>query len=387
MRTLEIFSGAGGLALGLSQVGFRHVQLVEFNKQACKTLRKNFNPELVFEGDIRDFSFEKINQIDFVAGGPPCQPFSLGGKHKASADNRDMFPYAVQAIRELKPKGFIFENVKGLLRKSFSDYFEYILLRLTYPSFSSSEDCWERNFLLLKNMAENNKISSEYKVQFRLLNAADYGVPQTRERVFIVGFRSDIKADWSFPEPTHSKTILVQHQNLSNEYWIKHKLKKGKYTVSRHQNILKNGQQLALFPSKVLPWRTVRDALGNVPHPNSEHNIPAHTFKDGAKSYPGHTGSFIDLPAKTLKAGVHGVPGGENMIRYEDGSIRYFTVHEGKLLQTFPENYEITGAWTEGMRQIGNAVPVALARVIGKSIIDTLSKGTHSVELQKSNVK
>jgi DNA (cytosine-5)-methyltransferase 1 len=91
-------------------------------------------------------------------------------------------------------------------------------------------------------------------------------------------------------------------------------------------------------------------------------------FRDGARAYPGHTGSYIDLPAKTLKAGGHGVPGGENMIRYEDGSVRYFTVHEGKLLQTFDPHFHVTGAWGEGMRQIGNAVPTRLAQQIGEQL-------------------
>ncbi|ENC9158662.1 DNA cytosine methyltransferase, partial [Escherichia coli] len=90
--------------------------------------------------------------------------------------------------------------------------------------------------------------------------------------------------------------------------------------------------------------------------------------------YPGHTGSYIDLPSKTLKAGAHGVPGGENMIRYEDGTVRYFTVYEGKLLQTFPREFLIAGAWGEAMRQIGNAVPVLLAQKIGQQLYNLLNE-------------
>lgn len=117
----------------------------------------------------------------------------------------------------------------------------------------------------------------------------------------------------------------------------------------------------------------MRDALKNVPYPQDAHDIPDHVFRDGARTYPGHTGSDIDQPAKTLKAGGHGVPGGENMIRYEDGSVRYFTVYEAKLLQTFPENFAIVGAWGEAMRQIGNAVPVKLAELLGRQLIALLS--------------
>jgi DNA (cytosine-5)-methyltransferase 1 len=125
MRSLEIFSGAGGLAKGLELSGFEHAAFVEFNKHACLSLATNFGSEKVFFGDIKDFDLTSIDVVDVVAGGPPCQPFSLGGKHKADRDNRDMFPYAIRAIEKLTPKAFIFENVKGLLRQSFADYFEY----------------------------------------------------------------------------------------------------------------------------------------------------------------------------------------------------------------------------------------------------------------------
>ncbi len=113
MKTLEIFSGAGGLAKGLELSGFEHAAFVEFNKHACDSLSENFDSARVFFGDIKDFDLDKLEPIDIVAGGPPCQPFSLGGKHRANHDNRDMFPYAIRAIERLAPKAFVFENVKG----------------------------------------------------------------------------------------------------------------------------------------------------------------------------------------------------------------------------------------------------------------------------------
>src|ERR1700678_886391 len=113
MKSLELFSGAGGLAKGLELAGFEHSAFVEFNSDACASLRCNFDPDKVFEGDIRDFDLKKLRGIDIVAGGPPCQPFSLGGRHGANNDSRDMFPYAIKAIETLVPKAFIFENVKG----------------------------------------------------------------------------------------------------------------------------------------------------------------------------------------------------------------------------------------------------------------------------------
>src|SRR5690606_4497071 len=133
-----------------------------------------------------------------VAGGPPCQPFSLGGKHRAHNDSRDMFPEAVRAVRELRPTCFLFENVKGLLRQSFATYFNYILLQLANPLVErAAGESWEDHLERLEKLHTGGKDSGlSYRVVFRLLNAADYGVPQYRQRVFIVGFRSDLGKEW-----------------------------------------------------------------------------------------------------------------------------------------------------------------------------------------------
>lgn len=123
------------------------------------------------------------------------------------------------------------------------------------------------------------------------------------------------------------------------------------------------------------PWRTVRDAIGDLPEPtlsgSGEHLN--HVLQPGARSYPGHTGSHIDMPAKTLKAGGHGVPGGESMLLRVDGSIRYFSIRESARLQTFPDRYELHGAWGEAMRQLGNAVPVVLAQQVTGSVAEHLA--------------
>ena len=110
------------MAKGLELAGTTHQAFVEWNPDACNTLRQNYGNDLVFEGDVRDFVFSNYQDVDIIAGGPPCQPFSLGGKAKGFNDRRDMFPAAISAIRTLMPKAFIFENVKGLLRESFSEY-------------------------------------------------------------------------------------------------------------------------------------------------------------------------------------------------------------------------------------------------------------------------
>ena len=380
MNSLELFSGAGGLAKGLEEAGFNHAAFVEFNSHACSSLRENFDPQKVFCGDIRDFDLGELGSIDVVAGGPPCQPFSLGGKSKAHDDSRDMFPYAIRAIERLSPKAFIFENVKGLLRASFSSYFEYLLLRLTYPGFANAQgDDWQDHLKVLRHIDGMDYAGAKYHVQYRLVNAADYGVPQTRERVVIVGIRADIDAGWTFPTPTHSEDSLLWDQYVTNAYWQRHgippphrEFASGDEQKDRVSRVRRLQARYAMFEPETLPWQTVRDALKDVPHPNSGHAIEDHIYKGGARSYPGHTGSYIDWPAKTVKAGGHGVPGGENMIRFADESIRYFTVHEAKLIQTFARDFKIKGAWGEAMRQIGNAVPVRLASVLGHHLARSL---------------
>ena len=388
MNSLEIFTGAGGLAKGLESAGFHHSAFVEFNTHACASLKVNFDSAKVYCGDIRAYDLDQLSSIDIVAGGPPCQPFSLGGKGKAHDDARDMFPYAIRAIERLSPKAFIFENVKGLLRASFSEYFEYILLRLTYPTFKlAGDDDWRDHLKMLKKIDAMGYAGIKYKVQYRLLNAADYGVPQTRERVVIVGTLSDLNTEWQFPSATHSEDRLLWEQHVTGEYWRKHGLPSNPGMIDLEEQtarVQRLKAKYGMFEPDTLPWQTVRDAIGSMPPPQSNHGIPDHIFKGGARSYPGHTGSYIDWPAKTVKAGGHGVPGGENMIRYENGSIRYFTVHEAKLIQTFPADFRITGAWGEAMRQIGNAVPVKLAAILGEHLAKTLgASGTETVQRKK----
>lgn len=371
INSLELFSGAGGLAKGLELAGAAHCCYVEFNRDACKTLRSNYSADIIHETDVREFDFNSIGDVDFIAGGPPCQPFSMGGKAKGMDDTRDMFPQAIRAIRTKTPKAFLFENVKGLLRTSFADYFEYILLQLTYPEAEISSDNWEENLAILRNIKASEEYKGlKYRVQYRLVNAADYGVPQKRERVLIVGIRDDLDIDWAFPQPTHSKDALYWQKYVTGEYWEKHgispsKREMGRFAKYKNELLMKYG----MIPPSDLPWVTMRDAFEGLPCPieNPDYDTE-HVFRPGAKLYPGHTGSEIDEPSKTIKAGAHGVPGGENLVDFCDGNVRYLTVLEAKRIQTFPDEYRISGAWTESMRQLGNAVPVKLAHVIGKSL-------------------
>ena len=384
MKSIELFAGAGGLGMGITRAGFKHVAVVEWDKYAFDTLQENQirkHPLVshwpITKGDVREFDYSPFeDKVTLVAGGPPCQPFSLGGKHQGFLDSRDMFPQAIRAVREVRPQAFIFENVKGLTRRAFDNYRQYILLQLEFPEIHAKRnEQWPDHMRRLeKQKTKGSKAGLTYNIVNEVLNAADYGVPQRRERIFIVGFRSDLNLEWSFPSPTHSEQALLLEKYATGKYWER-------LNVSRKERALVMSSERArtinnLAPSKALPWRTVRDAIIDLPPPSksSPSGIANHKFQAGARTYAGHTGSPLDEPAKTLKAGDHGVPGGENMLRNPDGTVRYFSVRESARLQCFPDDFVFHGSWTETMRQLGNAVPVNLAEVVARSVRERLRK-------------
>lgn len=384
MKSIELFAGAGGLALGLHAAGFRPVRVIERDLYCCDTIRQNQALKVspvqnwhVLRCDVRKVSFlEFEEQLDLVSGGPPCQPFSMGGKHRAYDDARDMFPQAIRAVREARPRAFIFENVKGLTRSTFRNYYEYIKLQMEHPMLARRRDeQWVDHFSRLERHHTSGKREDlHYRVVARVLNAANFGVPQKRERVFFVGFRDDLGIAWNFPTETHCLEALIWEQAVESTYWDRNKLANADRYISPRMR--ERAARLKEKPS-MLPWRTVRDAFAGLPdpekYPRKAAEIWNHQFQLGARSYYGHTGSPLDEPAKTLKAGVHGVPGGENMLARPDGSIRYFSVRESARLQTFPDEYIFHGSWTETMRQLGNAVPVQLAGQVGATVMRQLS--------------
>ncbi len=386
--SFELFAGAGGLALGTELAGFKSLGTVEWDRWACETLldnQRNGYPLVQRWGihcmDVRDFDWSSVKkEVDLLAGGPPCQPFSIGGKSRANDDMRDMFPAMISAVHALKPRAFVVENVKGLLRAQFSDYYQYVLLRLEFPErpIHPYETWVDHLHRLQKAKSSSNAPYNEltYNVIPTLANAADYGVPQRRERVFIVGFRSDLGIEWSFPNPTHSLDALRWAQREGGEYWEKHGLKpKDGYPACRPKR-----------KPDALPWVTVRDALQGLPAPEKDGNAIHfnHELRTGARQYPGHTGSALDMPSKTLKAGVHGVPGGENMLIDDAGKPRYYSVREAARMQTFPDGYMLNGSWTEAMRQLGNAVPVRLAQVVTSSIAQAIIGNEIACRLERA---
>lgn len=390
LSSVELFAGAGGLAMGVSLAGFKSQGVVEWDRWACDTVRQNQergHPLVadwpLYEGDVRQWiktaDIASLKGLDLVAGGPPCQPFSMGGKHQANLDARDMFPAAVSIVRTLRPRAFLFENVKGLTRASFSAYFSYIQLQLEFPEITKhADESWcdhQARLQQFKTSSKNSGTGLSYRLFLGLVNAANYGVAQKRERVFMVGFRSDVDARWSFPTETHSLDALLYNQFVDGSYWDRHKVPRRlrPSVPERYAALVAGMKGLGILPTKA-PWRTVRDALMGLPEPREDGRGDAlnHKLQLGARVYPGHTGSPLDLPAKTLKAGGHGVPGGENMMVRLDGSVRYFSVRESARLQAFPDTYELHGSWGEAMRQLGNAVPVTLGQQMAASVATQL---------------
>lgn len=390
LESIELFAGAGGLAMGAAFAGFRSRGVVEWDRWACDTIRQNQgrgHPVVadwpLHEGDVRQWiqtvDVQSLEGLDLVAGGPPCQPFSMGGKHQANLDARDMFPAAVSIVRALRPRAFLFENVKGLTRAGFSSYFSYIQLQLEFPEMAKRPDeSWVDHLGRLqqhKTSRKNAATGLTYRLFVGLVNAANFGVPQKRERVFLIGFRSDVDARWSFPTETHSLDALLYDQYVDGSYWDRHQVpvRQRAPLPDRYKTLVAGMKGLGLLPTKA-PWRTVRDALTGLPEPHADGrgNAINHRLQSGARVYPGHTGSPLDWPAKTLKAGGHGVPGGENMLVRPDGSVRYFSVRESARLQAFPDTYELHGSWGEAMRQLGNAVPVTLAQQMATSVASQL---------------
>jgi DNA (cytosine-5)-methyltransferase 1 len=397
--------------------GFRHLLAVEYDRRACGTLLTNratpYDPSDVgaaesdsaaldsagfhrsatgpnglldatrrpagadrwplIEGDVRAVDFRRWEgRVDVVAGGVPCQPWSLGGVHKGYDDPRNLWPELFRCVRETRPRAVVAENVKGLLRPSFKPYYDYIIneLRAPFEERFDGEDWRDHNTRLEKTLRSDGDDPTErYQVSYLLVNAADYGVPQIRWRVFVVAFRADLGLDdWRFPRATHSE-VALWHDQDSGAYWDRHRMKPRPELAPA----------AIPAPDRKLPWRTLRDALAEptrLPEPQGfkEENPPwsHHQGWPGAREYPGHTPNDLDRPAKTVKAGVHGVPGGETVLRRDDGEIRYMTVREVARVMTFPDTWRLDGPRGEQMRQLGNAVPVELGRVMARAVGEAL---------------
>lgn len=400
--SIELFTGGGGMALGLHQAGFEHLAVNEIDSRSLETLTANLNGSYLGEegawpllpGDVREQPWSAFeDQVTLCAGGAPCQPFSLGGVHRGEVDQRNLWPAFIDVVQQTRPRAALGENVRGLTRPAFLPYLDYICDWLSLPHLSPADDeSWSRHHARLKReLTTGNPPDDErYLVDRKVVCAADYGVPQLRYRLFVVAVRADQAPDWrhegpfgerwSWPAPTHSRNALLADQ-LFGDYWEAHGISPREIEIPRSREAAVHA---ARGQSEVHPWRTLRDALKgrldgedfiSLPEPEDgveSAEIGQHVGIPGARLYKGHSGNSLDWPAKTIKAGVHGVPGGEHVVCLDGGGHRYMTVRECARVQTFPDSWVFEGPRSEASRQIGNAVPVRLARIMGEAIADSL---------------
>lgn len=329
-KVLELFAGAGGLAVGMEKAGLKCVALNEIDKHACETLRTNRPNWNVYEGDIKNFSFFSYhNQVDVVTGGFPCQAFSYAGKRLGFEDARGTLFYEfARVVKEVNPPICIGENVKGLL----------------------SHD----NGKTLQGMISILDEIGYNVVPVEVLKAINYKVPQKRERLILVGIRKDIDVKYVYPKP------------YKKIYNLKDALKKGDLFDTDVPK--SNGVK---YPE------SKKNVLDLVPPKGYWRDLPLEIQKDfmGASFYlgGGKTGMARrigwDEPCLTLTCS----PAQKQTERCHPDETRPFTVREYARIQTFPDNWHFSGPISQQYKQIGNAVPVNLGREIGYSIIKFLN--------------
>lgn len=331
-RLLELFAGAGGLAIGMEQAGFHSVMLNELDKYACKTLRKNRPNWNVVEGDISQIDFKKYhNQIDILSGGFPCQAFSYAGKKLGFEDTRGtLFFEFARAVKETNPKVFLAENVRGLLTHENGKTLEII-----------SQIINELGYVL---------------VAPRVLKAMFYKVPQKRERLFLIGIRKDLadKVNFHWPSPYHR--ILNLRDALK-----KGELYPNDVPISGGQSYPKRKAEIMDLVPAGGYWKDLPDEL-------QREYMKKSYFLGGGKTGMARRLSW-DEPSLTLTC----APAQKQTERCHPDETRPLTVREYARIQTFPDNWVFEGSQTAQYKQIGNAVPVNLAYAIGRSLVRLLN--------------
>lgn len=332
MKSIELFAGAGGLALGLEMAGFEHVGLVEFDKAAADTLminRPNWkilceDVEKVADRNLENEFGIKKYELDLLSGGAPCQSFSYAGKRLGLDDVRGtMFYHYATFLHKLQPKMFLFENVKGLLTHDKGITYETIL-----------------------NIFEDEG----YKTYHTVLNAWDYGVPQKRERLITVGIRNDLAESlmFSYPQKHKYKPIIKDVKLDKNP---------SKEECARYSEAKAN--IFALVPPGGY-WRDI------------DPKIAKEYMKSCWEMGGGRTGILRRISLEEPSLTVLTSPGMKQTDRCHPLEVRPFSYRENARIQTFPDHWQFCGKLSEKYKQIGNAVPVLLAKEIGLEIFKTL---------------
>jgi len=307
MRVVSLFSGAGGLDLGLKQAGLDIIWANDIYVDAVETYKRNIGDHIHLK-DICEISSEEIPSCDVIVGGFPCQGFSQANMKRKSDDPRNkLYLEMIRVIRDKQPKYFIAENVRGILSLDKGKVIEQIV-------------------------SDFNELG--YEVKYDLLNCADYGVPQKRMRVIILGVRKDIPNDLVFPpSPTHSAKPSIG----------------------------------------LKPWITVGQALSHYSNPDLEHNILNHEYSNFKLKFNGHLGHRVidpNQPSPTITG--RGDEKGGVVVLHHPSNSRRMTVRETASVQSFPDSFLFMGTKTSGYRQIANAVPPRLGYILGKMLLKDL---------------
>lgn len=306
--SLEVCAGAGGQARGLELAGFHHAGVVEIDPDCCKTLRLNRPEWTVHEEDLTKFDGRQYKGVELLAGGLPCPPFSVAGKQLGARDERNLFPTAIRLVDEIKPRAVMIENVRGFLDTVFEDYRAHIRRQL-------------------------KKLG--YEVHWRLLNAADYGVPQLRPRVIIVAIRDEYKDkfEWPTPSPFDAPTVGETLIDLM--------------AADRWRGAKK--------------WAERADDI-------------APTLVGGSKKHGGP-----DLgPTRAKKAwaalGVNGMTIADAPPERDFVGMPRLTVRMAARIQGFDDDWQFHGRKTAAYRQVGNAFPPPVAQAVSTNLLAAIAK-------------
>jgi DNA (cytosine-5)-methyltransferase 1 len=329
-NVLELFAGAGGLAVGLEKAGIKCVALNEIDKWACQTLKQNRPNWNVLEGDIKSFDFTKYNnKIDIVTGGFPCQAFSYAGKKLGFKDARGTLFYEfARVVKEVNPLICIGENVKGLLSHEKGKTIEGMISILDEIGYNV--------------------------VPIKVLKAINYKVPQKRERVILVGVRKDIDVKYEYPKP-HNKIYNLVDALKKGELYNCNVPKSEGSKYPEHKKVV-----LDLVPQKGY-WK-------NLPIDIQKKYMGKSFYLGGGKTGIARRIGW-DEPSLTLTCS----PAQKQTERCHPEETRPFTVREYARIQTFPDDWKFMGSVSQRYKQIGNAVPCNLAQEIGYSIIKFLN--------------
>ncbi len=325
LTTVDLFCGAGGLTLGFQRTGFRAIAAVDFDPDACATYRAAFPDVELFGTDVRTLDFSRYRgEADVVVGGPPCQPFSTGGKGRGAGDQRDMLPEFVRAVTEIRPRAFLMENVSGLAGRTHAAYLSAVL----------------------RPLVELYDLDGPF-----LVNAADFGVPQKRRRVFMTGLRKgEGRRAFRLPDPCEHVGVgtvvgreIVGTPNLSKVVYAK----TPDLRPSPYDGQLFNGGGRPL--NLEAPAPTILASAGGNKTP----------FVDGGSHVPGYH--------------RHLMRGGRPRVGVLPDARR-LTPEECALVQTFPADFPFMGSRAARYAQIGNAVPPMLAAVAARALTEALGR-------------